>query len=188
MKATRTCSVEGCDQPTKSTGLCSRHYQRYLRYGTTDLPERKCRPTCNIADCSTPAKAQGYCPKHYERLRRNGDPNAYYPMRARPYDRVMSRTALRPDGCIEYQGSRSRYGYGQTRVGSRADGTRRSVKVHRLVWEEHHGPIPEGLVVRHKCDNPPCCNIEHLEIGTQQDNIRDKVERGRSRWNRRAKA
>ena len=184
MKATRVCTVENCERPAKSLGLCGMHHQRQWRLGATNLPDRP-RVTCSVEGCPTVAKAQGYCPKHYERLRRHGDPLAHYPTNPTPYERVMSRTAPGPDGCIEYQGTRGRFGYGQTRIGSRIDGTRRSVKVHRLVWEEHHGPIPEGLVVRHKCDNPPCCNIEHLEIGTQQDNIRDKVERGRSRWSER---
>ena len=39
------------------------------------------------------------------------------------------------------------------------------------------GEIPKGMVIRHKCDNPNCCNIEHLEIGTQKDNIEDMIKR-----------
>jgi len=61
-------------------------------------------------------------------------------------------------------------------------GTKKVTHHHRWVYEQHHGPIPEGMVVRHKCDNPPCINIEHLEIGTHQDNMNDMVIRGRARW------
>lgn len=56
-----------------------------------------------------------------------------------------------------------------------------SRQVHKVVWEVHFGPVPKGLVVRHSCDNPPCCNPDHLLIGTQQDNVNDMIERGRYR-------
>jgi len=52
---------------------------------------------------------------------------------------------------------------------------------HRVIWEHHKGKIEKGMVVRHKCDVGLCVNIEHLEIGTRQDNIRDMNERGRAR-------
>ena len=56
-------------------------------------------------------------------------------------------------------------------------------RLHRLVWEMHNAePIPDGMVIRHKCDNRECCNPFHLELGTQAQNIQDMIERGRSRW------
>jgi hypothetical protein len=53
------------------------------------------------------------------------------------------------------------------------------VRAHRYVWIMMRGPIPPGLVVRHKCDNPPCINIDHLELGTVKQNAQDMMERGR---------
>ena len=52
--------------------------------------------------------------------------------------------------------------------------------LHRLIYKECFGEIPDGLVVRHKCDTPKCINPEHLELGTPLDNVRDRVKRGRS--------
>ncbi len=74
--------------------------------------------------------------------------------------------------CVEWEGALSG-GYGVRRV--------RGVRwyVHRLAWTEEHGPIPDGMVVRHRCDNPRCYNVEHLQLGTQSDNTQDMHERGR---------
>ena len=50
---------------------------------------------------------------------------------------------------------------------------------HRLAWEVAHSPIPEGMVVMHICDNPACCNLEHLKLGTRAENNRDRLKKGR---------
>ena len=57
----------------------------------------------------------------------------------------------------------------------------KTVRAHRLSYEMANGPIPRNHVVRHKCDNPACVNPDHLEIGTQADNICDAVSRNRNR-------
>lgn len=58
-------------------------------------------------------------------------------------------------------------------------GKRSKVMAHRFAFEERSGKIPDGLLVRHSCDVPLCCNPEHLSVGTSADNSRDMVERGR---------
>lgn len=54
-------------------------------------------------------------------------------------------------------------------------------RAHRLAWILAHGPIPEGLLVRHKCDRPSCVNLAHLELGTPQQNMDDKYARDRAK-------
>ena len=59
----------------------------------------------------------------------------------------------------------------------------REWRAHRLAYTFAKGPIPEGLVVMHSCDNTACCNPAHLSVGTQADNVHDMISKGRSRGN-----
>ena len=88
-------------------------------------------------------------------------------------DRFWSKVDKRsPDECWEWTAStRGNNGYGQFGL----DGKNESA--HRVAYMLTFGEIPEGQVVRHKCDNKTCCNPEHLEIGSQGDNVRDGVRR-----------
>jgi HNH endonuclease len=76
--------------------------------------------------------------------------------------------------CWLWPGAQSLGGYGRINIGP---GVR--VQAHRLAWELYVGPIPTDLIVLHRCDQPPCCNPEHLQLGTQQDNVDDCVAKGR---------
>lgn len=80
--------------------------------------------------------------------------------------------------CREWTGQRSRDGYGRILIGGK-DG--RLQLVHRLSWQIHRGPIPPGLQVLHRCDNPPCWRVEHLFLGTHADNMADMAAKGRRR-------
>lgn len=55
----------------------------------------------------------------------------------------------------------------------------KNTRLHRYLYEKKYGKIPDNMVIRHKCDNPGCCNINHLELGTQLDNINDMIKRNR---------
>lgn len=78
------------------------------------------------------------------------------------------------NGCLEYQGEVNWAGYGRVHVGGKRS------QAHRYAWELANGKIPDGMVIRHLvCDNPTCCNVDHLAIGTQQDNMDDMNRAGR---------
>lgn len=79
------------------------------------------------------------------------------------------------DGCWVWTGCRVKKGYGIVRL----DRSERMASVHRVSWALHNGPIPDGLLVLHRCDNPPCVNPDHLFLGTHTDNMKDMVRKGR---------
>jgi hypothetical protein len=79
------------------------------------------------------------------------------------------------DECWGWKAHTNDAGYGMLGLGNK------SVRAHRFSYELHYGPIPNGLHVCHKCDNPPCCNPAHLFLGDDIANIQDKVEKGRAR-------
>lgn len=100
---------------------------------------------------------------------------------ARPIDeRFWEKVSKRgPDECWEWQASRNANGYGQFALGKRDSGSDVCAIASRVAWELSFGPIPPGVDVCHKCDNPPCCNPGHLFLGTQTDNTADMVNKGR---------
>ncbi len=56
----------------------------------------------------------------------------------------------------------------------------KNTNLHRAIYQEIHGPLADGIVVRHRCDNRRCIRFDHLEIGTVEDNVKDMVRRGRN--------
>lgn len=90
--------------------------------------------------------------------------------------RLVDRTRG-PEACWPYTGRRNPLGYGIVDVFER--GTARQYRAHRVAYEMAHGPIPEGLVLLHGCDNPRCCNPAHLTPGTHGENIADMWAKGR---------
>lgn len=98
-------------------------------------------------------------------------------------DRILRKTEVGMAGhdvtpCFLWTGRINSKGYGTILVGSRTDGSRRTVRVHRVAWAESVGPLPSGLEPDHLCRVTRCWNPDHLEWVSHQVNIK----RGATAW------
>lgn len=91
-------------------------------------------------------------------------------------DYFWSKVAKADAGdCWLWTGRKDDDGYGLI------ERAQKKYRSHRMAWILTHGEISQGLCVRHSCDNRDCCNPAHLELGTHTDNMRDMIDRGRSK-------
>ncbi len=91
-----------------------------------------------------------------------------------PGQRLILRVDHRENGCWLYPVTGGHL-YGRLRVNGK------QVQAHRFSYEQDVGPIPEGMMVCHRCDTPACVNPDHLFLGSAQDNMTDKINKGRHR-------
>lgn len=135
-----------------------------------------------VGNCSALSRWKGLCIKHYTRQRRYGDVSickVLFGQGSTFSDRFWSRVnKARHQGlngdCWEWQGAKQLGGYGRVVL---PDGSRSGT--HQVAYFLKTGVWPSKNVL-HSCDNPPCCNPDHLREGTQVQNVLDMVERGRS--------
>lgn len=93
-----------------------------------------------------------------------------------PVARFWSKVDKSGD-CWTWTAGRNDLGYGQFSYGGKGG---KNVGAHRYAYMLTHGAIPEGAFVLHNCDNPSCVRPDHLRIGSQVDNMRDRSQRGRN--------
>lgn len=136
---------------------------------------------CSIDGCGIEGPlTRTWCTRHYARYNRTGSvggvgleraPNNSTPQELLEYHGYEVTDA----GCWQANGFQNEDGY--------VVWNSRGVKVtaHRVSHEFFRGAIPKGLEVRHRCDNPPCINPEHLEAGTHSENMIDRSARGRAK-------
>jgi hypothetical protein len=134
-------------------------------------------PECSIADCRNRVLARGWCAKHYQRWLKYADPTVTAIGVGSVEERLRRIGWTETEsGCWEWAGHLDSNGYGRLldpTVG-------RTEYLSRIAFRLWNGPITAGLHVRHRCDNPPCMNPAHLELGSHAENMRDMVQRGRS--------
>lgn len=130
---------------------------------------------CKISGCGKAHKARGLCSKHYQRWCKFGDPNKALSLRGESAEIRFFAKVDKSGECWIWKGKKLKSGYGVFSLRNRSD-----MRSHRAAWEFTYGPIPEGLVVMHICDNKICCRIDHLRLGTQKQNLQDMKKKGRS--------
>jgi hypothetical protein len=93
-----------------------------------------------------------------------------------PEKALLSRLPLGSAAeCWEWPAARTKHGYGVFTH------QHKQYYAHRVAYAVFHGPIPDGMDICHTCDNPACCNLDHLWAGTPADNARDMVSKGRGK-------
>jgi hypothetical protein len=133
---------------------------------------------CIVSGCENPANSsRGMCHKHYKRWQVHGHTALTSGKGCDdPKERLALQSKRTESGCLEWTGTISKSGYGQTKWNYKF------YTVHRLAWTLANGPIPKGMCVCHRCDNRKCFDVTHLFLGTHADNAADRCAKNRD-WN-----
>jgi len=130
--------------------------------------------SCKIEGCDSKIEARGWCSKHYQRWRRHGDPlYTEFCVDELTVKEILSNCTAMTNGCLEWNRGRVTGGYGTFIFEGKIHASHRAV----LELSLNRSLAPKMLAC-HKCDNPPCCNPDHLFEGSSQKNIDDMFSKG----------
>ena len=179
----KKCLVDICETKPRKLGMCEKHYARFKKWGDPHKYVSGRAPNlslCKHEGCSKKHRTKGFCTIHYQRLLKHGDTNTigaigkHEPKFPTMKDRFLnSFEMITESGCWVWGGSVNESGYGQMTWKNR------SYSAHRFSYQQFVGSIPESMCVLHQCDVPSCVNPNHLFLGTNQDNMKDKVSKER---------
>jgi hypothetical protein len=162
---TSTAEVQVIQQPPKRCkDLTGQHFGRWTVLGYVP---GGCRVMwlCRCS-CGTERAVQGL------NLAQGSSTNCGCAKHINSLEEMKARAVITATGCWEWP-DRTDKNYGRLMIKGH------TIPAHRKAWEFVHGVIPDRLLICHRCDNPPCCNPDHLFLGTHRDNVRDAQKKDR---------
>jgi len=174
------CTEEGCLKKAFCRGMCRSHYdyaRRNNKLATKKYQKAKGR-VCTHKGCEKEIAYGGFCTQHYQRFIKFGntsdscvDMTRHKTLNQRLIDGAIKNEKT---DCWEWKGRKDKGGYGSISINNYPH------RVHRVSYETFvHKIIPKTLHVLHACDNPCCINPDHLFLGTNYDNMKDRNTKDR---------